>query len=237
MITTSEQIASLAGALALAQAEIENAAKDGNNPHFKSKYASMEAVVYACKATLPKHGLSYVQFPGMQGDYVTVTTRLMHKSGEWIEGTLPMPVGKRDAHGVGSAISYARRYSLMAVIGIAAEDDDGNGAVAGGEVKSAPPAKAAALPRPSPHTPKADLLDWDDILEDHPFGQLDSNASKPVFKVLQEQMRACRSVSDLQAWSHENAPAIWSMAQQARHFLRERFDELSETLPETTEAN
>ena len=138
MITTSEQIASLAGALALAQAEIENAAKDGNNPHFKSKYASMEAVVYACKATLPKHGLSYVQFPGMQGDYVTVTTRLMHKSGEWIEGTLPMPVGKRDAHGVGSAISYARRYSLMAVIGIAAEDDDGNGAVAGGEVKSAP---------------------------------------------------------------------------------------------------
>ena len=146
MITTSEQIASIAGALSLAQAEIENAAKDGSNPHFRSKYASMEAVVYACKATLPKHGLSYVQFPGMQGDYVTVTTRLMHKSGEWMEGTLPMPVGKRDAHGVGSAISYARRYSLMAVIGIAAEDDDGNGAVAGGEVKSAPPSsrKSAA---------------------------------------------------------------------------------------------
>lgn len=126
MINTSAEISALATALAGAQAEIENAAKDGNNPHFKSKYASMEAVVYACKATLPKHGLSYVQFPGMQGDYITVTTRLMHKSGEWMEGTLPMPVGKRDAHSVGSAISYARRYSLMAVVGIAQEDDDGN---------------------------------------------------------------------------------------------------------------
>jgi hypothetical protein len=169
MITTSNEIAALATALAAAQAEIENAAKDGANPHFRSKYASMEAVVYACKATLPKHGLSYVQFPGMAGDYVTVTTRLMHKSGEWIEGTLPMPVGKRDAHGVGSAISYARRYSLMAVVGIAAEDDDGNAAVQGGEVKSAPPAgrkSSAQAKRDGDHEKVKSMLESASTIEE-----------------------------------------------------------------------
>lgn len=231
MITTSEQIASLAGALALAQAEIENAAKDGNNPHFKSKYASMEAVVYACKATLPKHGLSYVQFPGMQGDYVTVTTRLMHKSGEWIEGTLPMPVGKRDAHGVGSAISYARRYSLMAVIGIAAEDDDGNGAVAGGEVKSAPP--AAKVPNPTPHVAPEDMTDWDGILPEFPAGTLNKKESQARFVMLQSEMRTTRSVADLNTWAKARAKLIWEMTPEGRHYLRERYDHLQSTLPET----
>jgi len=229
MITTSNEIAALATALADAQAEIENAAKDGANPHFRSKYASMEAVVYACKATLPKQGLSYVQFPGMAGEYVTVTTRLMHKSGEWIEGPLPMPVGKRVAHGVGSAISYARRYSLMAVVGIAAEDDDGHAAAQGGEVKSAPPASKRDL---SPHPAEEDRLDWGDILEAASEGveARSASQSKADWLALRDAIRQCQGPAELARFVREAKDTIWSLHSSARHHLREIYDTALENL-------
>ena len=148
------------------------------------------------------------------------------------------PDGKRGGDAIKEVIGDALRNAAMR-FGAALDlwhkgnlhvDADGDEEPA---TAPAPAAKPAPLPRVSPHTPKADLLDWDDILPDHPFGQLDANASKPVFKVLQEQMRGRQSVAELQAWATENAADIWSMAQQARHFLRERFDELRDTLPET----
>lgn len=124
----SEQINELAGALALAQAELENAKKTSNNPHFKSKYADLAEVLDTVRPVLAKHGLSFVQFPGYAHEpkVVAVETILMHKSGQFISGTVAAPVTKPDAQGVGSAITYCRRYSLAAVVGIAQEDDDGN---------------------------------------------------------------------------------------------------------------
>jgi hypothetical protein len=129
-VNKSEQINELATALAGAQAEIENATKSSNNPHFKSKYADLAEVLNTVRPVLAKHGLSVVQFPGYSHEHklVAVETTLMHKSGQYVSGTVAAPVTKPDAQGVGSAITYCRRYSLAAVVGIAQEDDDGNSA-------------------------------------------------------------------------------------------------------------
>lgn len=128
---TSETIDALAAALAKAQGELEGAKKDSTNPHYRSKYADLASVVDALKACFPKHGLSYVQTVVTQEAGVGVETRLMHSSGQWIEGdAFALPVNKADAQGFGSCLTYARRYSLAAIAGVAPEDDDGNAAVA-----------------------------------------------------------------------------------------------------------
>ena len=127
----SENIASLAAALSAAQGELEGAVKDSNNPAFNSKYADLSSVVASLKACFPKHGLSYAQFPCTNDkDEVGVETLLMHSSGEWIHGdAYYMPVAKANAHGFGSILTYARRYSLAAIAGVAPEDDDANAGV------------------------------------------------------------------------------------------------------------
>jgi len=122
----SETIANLAEALALAQAEIENAAKKSNNPHFRSKYADLAEVINTARPVLAKHGLSVTQWPSYADGIVSVETILAHKSGEWISNTASAPADKLNAQGVGSATTYLRRYSLAALACIAQEDDDGN---------------------------------------------------------------------------------------------------------------
>lgn len=125
-MTHSESLSSIGAAMALAQAELENATKNAQNPHFRSKYADLAEILNTVRPTLTKHGLSVLQFPGFDGGVVTVETMLLHKSGEWIKGEAGAPATKQDAQGVGSALTYLRRYSLAAVCGIAQEDDDGN---------------------------------------------------------------------------------------------------------------
>lgn len=129
MIETSETIADLAAAMAVAQTTIEGALKDSNNPHFKSKYADLSAVWSAWQKVGPANGLSVMQFPGeCESGRMEMTTLLAHKSGQWIKATLSIPLSKVDAQGYGSATTYARRYALAAAVGIAPEDDDGNAA-------------------------------------------------------------------------------------------------------------
>lgn len=128
-IQMSDEINALAGALAKAQSQIEGAAKDSANPHFKSKYADLASVWAACRDALTANGLSVVQFPGeMVENRMTMTTMLMHSSGQWIRQPLSIPLSKVDAQGYGSATTYARRYALAAVVGVCPEDDDGNAA-------------------------------------------------------------------------------------------------------------
>lgn len=122
-------IADLAAALCKAQAQMEGAKKDANNPHFKSKYADLASVWDAIRAPLTSNGLSVVQLlRSIQGG-VEVETILMHASGQQISDVFAMPATKNDAQGYGSAATYARRYALMAMVGVAPEDDDGNAAV------------------------------------------------------------------------------------------------------------
>jgi hypothetical protein len=131
----SEQINELAEALALAQGEMEGAPKDRQNPHFRSSYADLASVWGACRKPLANHGLSVAQVPRVikgEDPAVEVETLLMHKSGQWISNLLELPVAKADTQGFGSAITYARRYALAAVVGVAPEDDDAEGAVGRG---------------------------------------------------------------------------------------------------------
>lgn len=135
----SDSIKELSAALVKAQASIGVAIKDSVNPHFKSKYADLGAVWAACRKPLNDNGLSVVQMPVDAGEpgRVALETILVHVSGEYISSTVSTRLMKDDAQGVGSAITYLRRYALAAFVGIVAdEDDDGNAASA--------PAKPAA---------------------------------------------------------------------------------------------
>lgn len=129
----SEQINELATALSKAQGAIKGALKDTANPFFKSKYADLSSVWEACRAQLAANGLAVVQTPCEAESGVAVETMLMHASGQWVSNRFLMPVAKSDAQAVGSAITYARRYALAAMVGVAPEDDDGNAATGNGD--------------------------------------------------------------------------------------------------------
>lgn len=145
----SESINELATALAKAQAELRNPAFDSTNPHFKSKFASLAGVRDAITPVLVKHGLSVSQLPTNDHEgRPCVETMLMHSSGQWVSSTLAVPVAKSDAHGAGSAITYARRYSLMAIVNVVGdEDDDGNQAVHGRQQEDAAQADEDVIER------------------------------------------------------------------------------------------
>lgn len=139
---TKIEASQLSAAMAKAFAEIEAATKGAVNPHFKSKYADLGAVIDAIKPPLIKHGLFFTQRSHPADNGVAVETVLHHASGEELSlGTLFVPANKQDAQGFGSALTYARRYGLMTAFGVPAEDDDGNAAA-----RSAPRQQAAPAP-------------------------------------------------------------------------------------------
>ncbi len=139
----SEEIKDLIAALVKAQADIKHAVKDSNNPYFNSKYADYTEIVDTIKPALVANGLCYTQTvhrdPQFNG--VGVETITWHTTGQWLSnGITWVPIAKNDAHGYGSALTYARRYSLSTAFGVATEDDDGNAAV------EAPKKPSAAIP-------------------------------------------------------------------------------------------
>lgn len=125
---TSESIANIAKALSAFQKDVKQPEKNGNNPHFKSKYVTLDGTVKAIHDCAPTHGLSYTQMPVATEDGVGVVTLIMHESGEYIQmDPFVLPMDKKTAQGAGSATTYARRYSLSAAFGIVSDlDDDGN---------------------------------------------------------------------------------------------------------------
>jgi hypothetical protein len=144
-LETSPEIATLAEALAKAQASIEGASKDAQNPAFRSKYATLASVWEACRKALTDNKIAVVQAPfnGESGD-IGVTTILIHASGQWMRARLAVKPVKFDAQGAGSVITYLRRYLLSAMVGVAPEDDDGEAAV--GRPGASAPAKPHAAP-------------------------------------------------------------------------------------------
>ena len=126
---TSESIKQIAEALVSAQKEIRFAAKDSTNPHFKSKYANINSVIEAVKKPLNDNNIAILQSLSPSDDNkLHLTTRLLHSSGEWIEDTAVCPIQKQDPQGLGSAISYIRRYSISSLCALYADDDDGQSA-------------------------------------------------------------------------------------------------------------
>ena len=117
----------IATALVKAQKAFGPALKTATNPHFKSRYADLAACVEAVIGGLNDNGIALIQRNSLDDAGVTVETVFVHESGEMLEcGKLHVPAAKHDPQGYGSALTYARRYSLMAACGIAPEDDDGN---------------------------------------------------------------------------------------------------------------
>lgn len=190
----SEQIDQLATALSKAQGAIKSAAKSKENPFFKSHYADLPAVWDACRDALSKNGLAVIQSPQYEGESVWLETTLVHSSGQWMRSRYPVKPVKNDPQGVGSALTYSRRYALMAMVGVVAddEDDDGNAASAhtNGNGHHAP---TPAAKRPAPGKP--------------------DEAAKTWAQSAEKEIRACKSLDDLRAWEQKNTGALRKLAQ------------------------
>lgn len=189
----SADIKNLATALAQAQSEMRPAVFNAKNPFLKSDYADLGAVIEAAREPLATHGLSVSQFPVSEGDKLGIETVLMHASGEWISERAYLPItdekGKSSAQVAGSVITYLRRYSLSAVLGIYADaDTDGNE-----QAKTTQPAKAAGRPVPTreaqrepewleeiDQAPEAQAAKTLNLPEDHKFDKAKSNGKRTI---------------------------------------------------------
>jgi hypothetical protein len=205
-----QNVKELATALAKAQAQIKSAMKDSVNPHFKSKYADLSAVWEACREPLTKNGLSVIQTTDFDSGEVWLRTVLLHSSGEQLEGRYPLRPIKQDPQGFGSAITYARRYCLAALVGVVAdEDDDGNSASQrNGHYASTPAARTAEVrgdPGPQTEPAVVQFLKGRNLAIAVPG----LKANKPDFKAWQKFMfaaiDACRDEATLTRLWADNA--------------------------------
>lgn len=141
----SETINQIAAAVIAAQGELGAAKKTADNPFYKTKYADLAGVIETARPVLTRHGLGVVQSADCDGELAVVETLLVHTSGEWFKSRTVLKPTKADPQGMGSAVTYARRYAFMAIIGLAAEDDDGNAASqSNGTVRQAQPVSRPA---------------------------------------------------------------------------------------------
>jgi hypothetical protein len=135
----SETINELAAALSAAQGKITGALKDSANPFFKSKYADLASVWDACRAALSENGLAVIQTTeNVTPEQIVVVTTLAHKSGQYIKGVLAMTPKDTSPQAYGSCLTYARRYALAAIVGVAQIDDDANAATHRGDDSGRP---------------------------------------------------------------------------------------------------
>lgn len=196
----SEPCNEVIGAFIKAQSSLKTAAKDTNNPFFKSKYADLNAVWAACQDSLSENELAAIQDVKTCENGVEVTTRVFHSSGQWIEcGPLKVPLGKADAQGVGSAITYGRRYGLSATLGVVAdEDDDGN------KASKTPPEKNNTKPEDKPE----------------PARQLSKADAREPYKKLEAEILEQQSTTDLASWGARNKSRLDSMPTDWQQTLR-----------------
>jgi hypothetical protein len=188
----------LATALAAAQAEMANPKFDRVNPGFRSKYASLAAVRDAVIPVLAKHGIACIQNLTTTEGGICCTTMLLHKSGQSLISSLPMPASKQDAQGLGSAATYARRYSLMAMVGVVGdEDDDGNAAVA--SVKPPHPAMVAQAPMPDYSVQEAALRHCASLSSLQETWKALSAAERRALSAIKDQVKAQIEMADAAA--------------------------------------
>jgi hypothetical protein len=157
MLEHSAEIDKICAALAKAQGAMEGAVKDRQNPHFKNEYATLASVIEAVRIPLRDNELAFIQASGEMVDgALPIETRIVHSSGQWFRSILPMPVGQKTAQAVGSALSYGRRYALMAMLGVPSVDDDGEAASQGAPQNSnGSQNRFASPPKPASRTDHA----------------------------------------------------------------------------------
>lgn len=158
MFQKSDSITKLIKAVFAVQAGLTPAIKGSRNPFFKSNYADLSACWEVVLPLLQANDLILMQIPGMVNNIPTLNTTLMHTSGEWISDETPLMMDKQNAQGFGSAVTYTRRYSMSALLGLLSADDDG-AAASGTDVKAtkaSPPAKAPPVAKTAPLPPAAE---------------------------------------------------------------------------------
>jgi|TARA_R100000081_G_C4754873_1_gene136506 hypothetical protein len=137
-----------------ARADIEPIKKSGTNPHFGNKYATLESVIEAVTEPLQKHGFLLMHRTISNEHGKSITTELVHESGESFVTAIPLVLGKNDMQGLGSAITYARRYGIMSLLNLPAEDDDGE------QNRKGTAQKLAPVDAPAPETKRTTNTNW-----------------------------------------------------------------------------
>jgi len=205
---TSELTNEISAALAKAQGEISNPTKDKENPAFKrgdkvSTYADLASGINAIREPLAKNGIAVIQTERMEGDILFVDTRMTHASGQWIEGEYPVCRFPARPQEVLACLTYARRGSLFAMVGIAGDDDDGNEAN-----KHEIPERPKRVP--TPPKPPSDTFDQD--------------TSQTTRDQLVEDIKAIFALEDLQAWFTKHKQIIAKLLQADKAVVLEELD-------------
>jgi hypothetical protein len=230
----TENTSDIAAALAKAQGAMVAAKFDKTNPHFKNKYASLAAVIDAVRKPLADNGLSYTQTTETRpGGFVLVTT-LRHASGQWISSEYPLPVGAKPQE-LGSALTYARRYSLSAIACIAAdEDDDAEGARQSGQTSSAP-APRGINTKPADILPPVEYDGDGNPVNNIPHGdpqieRMTKAMARPEFAALQHELRATKTPKELLNWALKNHNRAATMPEDWHEMLRGLYTEHQQNL-------
>lgn len=186
---TSEQINEISAALSKALAVITNPTKDATNPHFRSKYATLDTGLNVIREALSKVGISFVQTTRIEGDMLMLDSRIMFGN-QWIESEYPVTKFPAKQQEIGSALTYARRYSLFALAGVAGEEDDD--------------ANAASTPTPAPIR----------------IPTLPKDESQKIYSALAETLMMAESVEQIDKWLSDNMKAIEPLNDEHKALLR-----------------
>lgn len=221
----SDQINDLSAALASAQGAMRSATFNRINPHFKNRYADLAAVWDAIRDPLSKNGLSITQTMGPYGEGFYLFTTLRHASGQWVQSLQPLPLAAKPQE-FGSALTYARRYSLCAIIGIAAEDDD--------DANAAQNSKARIRQNPNLSTVEdiiGDPIEYDldgNAIDNIPPGdpgieRMSKAMARPEYANLQADIRNAKTLPALKDWGLKNANRVATLPSDWQEHLRGEF--------------
>jgi len=195
---TSETINELATAIAAAQGVLKNPPKLKTNPHFKSQYVDLSDGLTAIRECFGKHGLCFIQGTSVtEGNMIVLHTRISHKSGQWIESDYPVG-GLGRPQEMGSAMTYARRYALFSMVGVAGEDDDDGNA-------------AQAAETPAAKSKKAEPKQMEPGMK--------PDDSQKFLEISRDAMKMCGTIAELTAWATENKDAIGKLIPAHRENL------------------
>jgi ERF superfamily len=197
---TSETIDQLSAALAAAQGALKNPPKNKINPHFKSAYVDLSDGLSAVRECFSKHGLTFIQGTSLMDNIIVLNTRIAHKSGQWIESDYPVG-GYGKPQEMGSAMTYARRYALFAMVGVAGEDDDDGNAAQAAETT---PIKGKAAPR-----------------QMEPG--LSPTDSEKLMGVIKAAMNMCENPSQLSSWATDHKDQVAMLLPAHRKELEEHY--------------
>ncbi len=232
----SETINELSAALAKAQGIMKSAPFDRTNPHFKNKYATLASVIDTVRKPLADNGLSYTQTTELRdGGFVLVTT-LRHASGQWVASEYPLPIVAKPQE-LGSALTYARRYSLSSLVCIAPDDDDdANDAHSRGHVASNP-----HTTRPTDIVPDYDVNEYGEPIDNIPLGDpqiepLPKAKARTHYALLQSALRLAKTPDELHKWGKDHANQVQSLPPDWQQILRGQFKEHMKSLEPQTEA-